>query len=231
MDVDRTLRFSIPPFILLSSLALYWGTSSDGTLILHKLIMESSTNDLFITIFGTLIAGGGFIVPSGFLISTLGYLSLRFWLWYWRKIECLRKSNRKRCYWCGDYVSSEALDLYIKKKMSHIKKFDYSKEGYCAFSWIAHNSDFLPDNMNKWFSRRWNTLLIHVHSIIALFLAWGICFFIIQDKCHIAKCGIVTFTIAFLMGINGYFVRREASSMWEFFLTRFPSQSKIEKHD
>ncbi len=224
MDVDRSIRFSIPPFVFILSLMVGILTSKGGVDYIKGWISPLEKTGLggFIT---AIAAGGSLVIAGGFLISVIGYLLLRAALALHHKFISPGKNIG-----CGDYVSPEDFDRLAKTLKLSETSLDYAKHGHSLLAWLSYGPNALNEEMRDWFLRRWNNILVHVHSIVALMLAlvFRVCVIgniqcatvcsspAVRLECCSCLWIVGSLLLIFMLAINCWLIRRESNKMWCF---------------
>ncbi len=155
MEQNRQLRFLIPPFVFLVSLA--WGAATDRKLFgfltdLHKSIPIDGID----TIIGVVAAGGVAVIAVGFLISSISVFFLRILF---------------RVFWRQDYEAHLPPDALERVGQAIDFKAKLDKR-HMLYAVATYDHAVLPHSLHDWIARRWNTFIVSSNCCVALLLSF-----------------------------------------------------------
>ncbi len=191
MDLDRQIRFAIPPFFLFAS--LLWGAHLAGRDLSSFFKPETAKEAL-----GLLAASAVAIVPIGFLISTLSVAVLRGMAVIARRptYEAVLSDSALERIW-GQLKSTQVLD----KKLT-------------LFAAATFDHELLATGIHTWLLRRWNSFNVAFHSVVALALAHAVALiFHIPQVCAWWVSTLALVALLFLTALNAW---RDTMRMVEF---------------
>lgn len=238
MDTERSVRLTIPPLILILSLAFGLLTTPHGYeyMLCHaKELQEMGVGAALVVI----ATSGSLVIAGGFLLSAFSYVTLRVILLASSLIKF--KFNRDKTVtelstWCGDNMSPEDYRFFAKHLHLDSASFNYTNDGFFLLEWLERGSGLLNEDMISWFARRWNGFVIHFHAAYAVVLSYLIGAYFLNGRtfCPDATstpvslntaqnpCWIVVSLLTVLILVsNAYLIRRESTGMWHF-LARLP---------
>jgi hypothetical protein len=150
VDLDRQIRFAIPPFFLFGS--LLWGAHLAGCHLSPFFNPETAKDAL-----GLLAASAAAVVPIGFLTSALSVLVLRL-------IAVLAKSATYEA-----VLSEATLERVWGQLNLNGTRAPDKKDTLFAAATFDH--ELLATGIHTWILRRWNSFNVAFHSFVALCLA------------------------------------------------------------
>lgn len=156
MDNERKIRFLYPPFILIFS--VFFGIYSYKPEIITN-VLSSTENENIIAKAALVLVGGSIaVVVLGFLISiiTMNVLRLGFRL------------LGKRHYMAVDSLSERSYKHLKKALISKNNSWNQSDYKYAA---IFYENTIVPQRVQGWLIRRWNSFNISASSLTALLLS------------------------------------------------------------
>jgi hypothetical protein len=144
MDLDRQIRFAIPPFFLFAS--LLWGAHLAGC-DLSPFFKKDAL--------GLLAASAAAIVPIGFLIGTISVAVLRL----------IAKIAGRPTY---EAVLSDAS---LERIWGQLQSAQARDKNVTLFAAATFDHELLAAGIHTWLLRRWNSFNVASHSFVALWLA------------------------------------------------------------
>jgi len=165
MENNRQMRFLIPPFVLLAS--LLWGALVDPNFSLLGNIKSLSDSAGVSDVISIVLGGGVAVIASGFLISSVSLFLLRVF----DSIHMFEFGHEAP-------VSSKVLDnilVVLEQKLNeeqstNVKGQQRSKPSLPVVATFHHH--IIPKPLSEWLSRRWNSFMVSVNSIVALTVSY-----------------------------------------------------------
>ena len=189
MDEQRKIRWLIPPFLFLGSLV--WGIASGGV-SMPKLpqpllsLFQSTTQpangghwgpENVIAILGLVAAGGGFLLASGYVFTTITICLLQafFYIRAWilelgsgpprsRNHE-VELSKEARDALCRGFALPDS--VLTESDLRHSRKYELSAGATFDHQFLGKNRK----RINQWLVRRWNGFHVNATSTCALLLS------------------------------------------------------------
>ena len=201
MEQDRTLRFLIPPFVLLFSLLL--GARIDLNICLLN-ILKCVPAGAVASIIAIVASGGVVVIAMGFLISAISIGALRF---FFRRIKGIDFEA---------HISPKYYEV-LQKVLGSPTKISKNNELYPI---ATYDHYIIHKDIHDWVQRRWNSFITSTNCATALLcshlLGW---FFGVAQS---LVWWLITLLLVIILSYNASRAWKQTMEMLEFQLSCSP---------